>query len=89
MSVTDETSEQVIVVVPTYNEAENIDALAESVLNAFPGIELLIVDDDSPDGTGSIADQDSFARASLSRYASHQEPRLRTLLARGSRMVPR
>ena len=46
----------VIVVVPTYNEAENVSALADSILATFPGIELLVVDDNSPDGTGDIAD---------------------------------
>ena len=45
-------NERVIVVVPTYNEADNLEALADSVLASFPGIELLVVDDDSPDGTG-------------------------------------
>ncbi len=47
---------RVIVVVPTYNEADNVRRLAAEVLEAYPGIELLIVDDDSPDGTGAIAD---------------------------------
>jgi dolichol-phosphate mannosyltransferase len=53
----DGTTPRVIVVVPTYNEADNVQALADSVLAAFLGIELLIVDDNSPDGTGDIADQ--------------------------------
>jgi len=48
---------RVIVVIPTYNEADNVRALAERVLGALPGIELLIVDDDSPDGTGRIGDE--------------------------------
>jgi len=47
---------RVIVVVPTYNEADNIRELAGRVLGAFPEIELLIVDDNSPDGTGDLAD---------------------------------
>lgn len=48
---------RVIVVVPTYDEAGNVRELAERVLASFPGIELMIVDDNSPDGTGEIADQ--------------------------------
>ena len=48
---------RVIVVVPTYNEAENVRGLAERVLASLTGIELMIVDDNSPDGTGEIADQ--------------------------------
>ncbi len=47
-----------IVVVPTYNEADNIAACAAALfaLNV-PDLEVLIVDDASPDGTGQIADQ--------------------------------
>ncbi len=46
-----------LVIVPTYNEAENIERLVEAVLAAEPGVDLLIVDDNSPDGTGDIADR--------------------------------
>ena len=46
-----------LVVVPTYNEKDNIERLSAQVLAADPGIELLIVDDNSPDGTGRIADR--------------------------------
>jgi dolichol-phosphate mannosyltransferase len=41
-----------LVIVPTYNEIENIDKLVEAVLNLPLEIHLLIVDDNSPDGTG-------------------------------------
>ena len=47
----------VIVVVPTYNEAENVEALVRDVLEQDPRIEVLVVDDNSPDGTGKLADQ--------------------------------
>lgn len=40
-----------LVVVPTYNEAENIKQIIPAVLNANPGLEILVVDDNSPDGT--------------------------------------
>lgn len=46
-----------IVVTPTYNERENISRLAEEVLKQHPSISLLIVDDNSPDGTGKLADE--------------------------------
>ena len=46
----------VVVVVPTYNERANIEALALGVLAQGPGYRLLIVDDNSPDGTGALAD---------------------------------
>ena len=45
----------VLVVVPTYNERENLPVLARGVL-AHPGFRMLVVDDGSPDGTGAIAD---------------------------------
>ncbi len=45
-----------IVVIPTYNEAENLPLLVPRVLEQAPEIEVLVVDDDSPDGTGKIAD---------------------------------
>jgi len=45
-----------VVVIPTYNEAENLPLLVPQVLAQGPGIEVLVVDDDSPDGTGKLAD---------------------------------
>ena len=45
-----------VVIIPTYNEAENLPLLVPRVLDQDPGIELLVVDDDSPDGTGKLAD---------------------------------
>ena len=45
------------VILPTYNEAENIRSIASAILEHLPGATLLVVDDGSPDGTGSIADQ--------------------------------
>jgi dolichol-phosphate mannosyltransferase len=48
---------KVMVVVPTYNERDNIERLVEEVLSQGPDIQILIVDDNSPDGTGDIADE--------------------------------
>ena len=45
-----------IVVIPTYNESENLPLLVPQVLAQDPRIEILVVDDDSPDGTGKLAD---------------------------------
>ncbi|MFT4571099.1 MAG: dolichol-phosphate mannosyltransferase [Hyphomicrobiaceae bacterium] len=45
-----------IVVIPTYNEKENLEAIVAAVLLTDPEIEVLIVDDASPDGTGQIAE---------------------------------
>jgi dolichol-phosphate mannosyltransferase len=48
---------QSLIVVPTYNERENVREVAERFLAALPGTELLFVDDNSPDGTGAILDE--------------------------------
>ncbi len=45
------------VVLPTYEEAENIGPMAEAILAALPAATLLVVDDGSPDGTGRLADE--------------------------------
>jgi dolichol-phosphate mannosyltransferase len=47
----------VAVIVPTYNERENLESTAGRVRNAVPDADLLIVDDNSPDGTGELADK--------------------------------
>ncbi len=46
----------VMVIVPTYNERENLTKLAPLVLSQLPDVRLLVVDDGSPDGTGELAD---------------------------------
>lgn len=46
-----------LVVIPTYNEKDNAERLAEAVLAQYAGIEILFVDDNSPDGTGEIIDK--------------------------------
>lgn len=47
-------NERALVIVPTYNERENIARLIERVLSQDPRLEILVVDDGSPDGTASI-----------------------------------
>jgi dolichol-phosphate mannosyltransferase len=44
------------VILPTYNEAENLERVVAAVLAAVPDAHVLVVDDSSPDGTGAIAD---------------------------------
>ena len=46
-----------VVVIPTYNEAGNLPLLVPRVLEQSPDIEILVVDDASPDGTGKLADE--------------------------------
>lgn len=46
-----------LIIIPTYNERENVEAISRAVLDADPGSDLLFVDDSSPDGTGQLADE--------------------------------
>ena len=48
---------RVLVIVPTYNERDNIDIITDRLRRAVPSVDLLIVDDGSPDGTGELADR--------------------------------
>lgn len=48
---------RVLVVVPTYNEVENVRLITDRVRAAVPEAHLLIADDNSPDGTGAVADE--------------------------------
>lgn len=45
------------VVLPTYDEAENLPGIAAAILEVLPAVTLLVVDDSSPDGTGELADR--------------------------------
>jgi dolichol-phosphate mannosyltransferase len=46
-----------LVCLPTYDERENLEAMAEAVLAAAPEADILVIDDGSPDGTGELADR--------------------------------
>ena len=46
-----------VIVIPTYNENENIEKLVREILGLDCGVSILIVDDNSPDGTGEIIDR--------------------------------
>lgn len=46
-----------IIVLPTYNEKDNLEVLVREILNIVPDTKILIADDNSPDGTGKIADR--------------------------------
>ncbi len=48
---------RMVMVVPTYNEVENLEWIVERLLRAVPETHVLVVDDDSPDGTGDLADE--------------------------------
>lgn len=49
--------EKTIIAIPTYNEAENLSDITHEVLTQAPSVDILIVDDNSPDGTGCLAEE--------------------------------
>ena len=51
------TSRSVVVIIPTYNERENLGGIVDRVRVSVPDAHVLVVDDNSPDGTGTLADE--------------------------------
>ncbi|MGH7547099.1 MAG: polyprenol monophosphomannose synthase [Gemmatimonadales bacterium] len=64
--------ERALVIIPTYNEAANLPSLVPQILAQDPRLEILVVDDNSPDGTGKLAEA-----------MAQQEPRLQLLHREG------
>jgi dolichol-phosphate mannosyltransferase len=48
---------KILVIVPTYNELENVRIITSGIRTNIPGADILIADDNSPDGTGEVADE--------------------------------
>ena len=48
---------KILVIVPTYNELENVRIITSGIRTNVPGADILIADDNSPDGTGEVADE--------------------------------
>jgi dolichol-phosphate mannosyltransferase len=59
-----------LVIVPTFNERESLASVLDAICAIRPGVDVLVVDDASPDGTGQIADD--FARAHPSVHVLHR-----------------
>lgn len=55
-----------LVVLPTYNEIENLQSIVGRIRQALPAADVCIVDDESPDGTGELADQLAASDAAIS-----------------------
>jgi dolichol-phosphate mannosyltransferase len=55
----------VLVVVPTYNERENLGPILDRLHQALPDVHVLVVDDGSPDGTGELADERAAANENV------------------------
>jgi apolipoprotein N-acyltransferase len=53
----DSSTDRVLVIIPTYNERENLPLIVERVRTHTPQVDILVVDDGSPDGTGQLADE--------------------------------
>ena len=66
--------ERVLVIVPTYNERRNVARLVDSVLAQDPRIDMLVVDDGSPDGTGALVDE--IAAVNSRVHAIHRARKL-------------
>ena len=66
--------ERALVIIPTYNERENIPRLVPLVLEQDPRIEVLIIDDASPDGTGEVASR--LAEKNGRVHVLHREGKL-------------
>ncbi len=66
--------ERALVVVPTYNERENVPRLVPLILEQDPRLEVLVIDDASPDGTGEVAD--ALAAEERRVHVMHREGKL-------------
>ncbi|MER7334252.1 MULTISPECIES: polyprenol monophosphomannose synthase [unclassified Micromonospora] len=62
---------RVLVVIPTYDEADNVAPIVARVRRAAPAVEILVADDNSPDGTGAVAD--ALAAADPHVHVLHRE----------------
>ena len=60
------TDHRTVMVIPTFNESENLEWIVSRLRAAQPGIDVLVVDDNSPDGTGKIADDLAARDAAIS-----------------------
>ncbi|MFC1742957.1 polyprenol monophosphomannose synthase [Candidatus Riflebacteria bacterium] len=56
---------KIMVVIPTYNESRNISKLIEDIFSNLPGCQIVVVDDNSPDGCGDLVEKLSLKYASL------------------------
>ena len=64
-------AERALVIIPTYNERENLPIIVPLVLEQDPRLEVLVIDDGSPDGTGELAD--ALAQAEPRVHVLHRQ----------------
>ncbi|MGE0548779.1 MAG: polyprenol monophosphomannose synthase [Kofleriaceae bacterium] len=65
---------EALIVVPTYNERDNVRGIGERLLAALPSTDVLFVDDNSPDGTGDVLDE--MAKAQPRIHVMHRAGKL-------------
>ena len=75
------------IILPTYNENRSIRIIVEEILNIVPEAEIIIVDDNSPDGTGRIADELSGRHSNIK--VIHRKKKLGNSISTSSRMPAR
>jgi len=71
---TDSNSEKTLVTIATYNEMENLPLLVEEIFKVAPQVDILVVDDNSPDGTGDWCDEQ--AKTDPRIHCLHREGKL-------------
>lgn len=64
---------KILIVVPTYNEKENITELIPSLMSLKAGLHVLVVDDSSPDGTGSVVEEFSKKYSEVHLLTRHKK----------------
>src|SRR5690606_24156555 len=70
----EDNAQRALVIIPTYNERDNLKRLVPEVLRRDPRLDVLIIDDASPDGTGEVADE--LASAEPRVHAMHRPGKL-------------
>ena len=78
-------TERALVIVPTYNERENIRRLIDTVLSQDGRIDILVVDDGSPDGTGGIVEEIMLGEPRVNLLARERKMGLGTAYIAGFR----
>jgi dolichol-phosphate mannosyltransferase len=82
----DEPIGSTLVVVPTLDERDNIERLLRGIRHAAPSVDVLVVDDDSPDGTADLAEALGRSLGSVSVLRRHGEPGLGAAYRDGFRL---
>ncbi len=84
-SITNGTEGRILVVIPTYNEAENIPIVVRKVLDASPDVDILVVDDNSPDGTAKAVERISATESRVDLMTRQSKGGLGTAYLAGFR----